>query len=78
MEKFGLYGVIGRRDEIMDMDYMIVSSKDYDRFFRDADKYEYEVGQYNAFFSENKMVREFVPDKIKTTGPKIRIYRIVK
>lgn len=70
----GLFGLM--RKEIKDFDYIIASGRDYNRFFRDEERYPYEAQKYKEIFSKYKLIKEFVPDNKKTSGPVIRIYKI--
>jgi riboflavin transporter FmnP len=70
----GFHGLKNAR--LDDFDYIIASSGDYERFFRDEKRYPAEVQKYRQIHSKYKLVKEFVPDNKHVTGPVIRIYKI--
>ena len=60
------------------LDCVIVSDEEYARFTDHSDRYPKEADFYSTFFSENDLIKEFVPDGINVGGPTISIYRIIK
>lgn len=55
---------------------MITSSGDYSRFIDNPKKYPNEAFIYNQFFSQNKLIKEFINDGETMSGPVIRVYKI--
>lgn len=74
----GYFAVAEKPEDIQRLDYMIVSSGDYDRFFRVPEKYPKEQKAYVAFFDTHELVHEFIPDRKTLGGPKVSIYKIRK
>ena len=65
-----------KQEDVQRLDYMIVSTGDYDRFMRSPEKYPKEQKTYVAFFDTHKLVHEFIPDNKTLGGPKVSIYKI--
>ena len=63
-------------DTLKKLDYMIVSSSSYGRFFRQKDKYPLEVQAYEDFFERHELIERFKPDRKTLGGPTIEIYKI--
>ena len=57
-------------------DYVLLSSRIYDRYINYPERYSKIAKLYNKFFEEHVLVKEFMPDWKTTGGPTIRIYRI--
>ena len=74
----GYFAVDRKPKEVGKLDYMIVSTGDFGRFFDSPDKYANETRSYMEFFKENELVREFNPSAQTMSGPKISIYKIRK
>ena len=74
----GYFAVLHRMPEIRRMDYMVVSSEDYERYVDHPGDYPREARAYNTFFAGNELVKEFVPDGRTLGGPTIRIYKITR
>ncbi len=58
------------------VDYVILSSGDFQRFFDNPELYADEAGAYQRFFDSNTLVKEFVPDNTTLGGPHILIYSL--
>ncbi len=74
----GYYGLARSPAVIQTLDYVILSSTDYDRFISSPEHYPREAELYQTFFAENRLVKEFVPDSVTLGGPTIRIYRVAR
>lgn len=72
----GFFGAILRQDEQRTVDYMIVSSGDYQRFLNQPDRYPDESKAYQEFFSTHKLIKEFTPVPGESSGPEISIYQL--
>ena len=72
----GFFGVVERPEDLLAMDYMIVSSLDYGRFLGDQTAYPRESQAYLQFFDQHLLVKEFVPDGETVGGPRVSIFRI--
>lgn len=72
----GFFALLKEGSDINSLDYMIVSSGDYERFVDSEDVYPSEANTYTEFFAQHQLVTEFEPDNRTMTGPTIRIYRI--
>ena len=72
----GYYAVVRKPEAIQNLDYMIVSSDDYDRFLNNPEKYPAEQKAYLDFFKTHELIKEFVPDMKTLAGPKLGIYEI--
>jgi 4-amino-4-deoxy-L-arabinose transferase-like glycosyltransferase len=70
----GYYGLI--KASLDGYDYIIASSLDYYRFFKGEKRYPVKSRKYKEIFSKYELVKEFVPDNIKVSGPRISIYKI--
>lgn len=57
-------------------DYVLLSSRMYDRYVNYPERYPELAKWYNSFFAEHDLVKEFVPDWKTTGGHTIRIYRM--
>jgi 4-amino-4-deoxy-L-arabinose transferase-like glycosyltransferase len=62
------------RDMIEGVDFVILSSGDFQRFFDRPELYPDEVRAYREFFDRHSLVKEFVPDNTTLGGPHILIY----
>jgi hypothetical protein len=60
------------------MDFMVVSSDDYQRFLDNSDRYPDEASAYNRFFAEHKLVYRLVADAGRLNGPTISVYRVAR
>jgi len=58
------------------LDYVVLSSYNFERFLEDPEYYPREAATYEAFFREQRLMREFVPDDISLGGPRILIFAI--
>jgi len=58
------------------VDYVILSSGDFQRFFNKAELYPEEVRAYQEFFDRHTLVKEFVPDNTTLGGPRILIFSL--
>ncbi len=76
VEYLGYFAVANKPREIARLDYMVVSSQDYERYVSRPDDYPRQAKAYNDFFARNELVKEFVPDQRTLGGPTIRIYKI--
>ena len=72
----GYFAVARRPEAVEGLDYMIVSSRDYDRFLSASKRYPKEREAYTAFFDRHELVREFIPDAKTLSGPKVSIFKI--
>ena len=63
-------------EEIKSHDYLIASSLQYERYFRDRDRYKEEVQKYEGIFADYKTIKEFIPDDVTTGGPIIKIIKV--
>jgi len=72
----GYFAVAEKPEDVQRLDYMIVSTGDYDRFMRAPEKYPKEQKAYVAFFDTHELVHEFIPDTKTLSGPKVSIYKI--
>jgi hypothetical protein len=72
----GFFAVAEKPEDVQRLDYMIVSTGDYDRFLRAPEKYPKEQKAYVAFFDTHELVHEFIPDTKTLGGPKVSIYKI--
>ncbi len=59
-------------------DYIVTSSKDYGRLFANKKKYAKQVALYNRIFKEFQLVKAFKPVPNHSTGPVIKILKVVK
>ena len=75
-EYLGHQAVAVKPDVVMTLDYMLVSSGDYNRFITEPNKYPDGSMAYRKFFEQHELVKEFIPDGNKLTGPRIGIYKI--
>ena len=75
-EYLGHRAVAVKPDVVMTLDYMLVSSGDYNRFITEPNKYPDESMTYRKFFEQHELVKEFIPDGKTLTGPRIDIYKI--
>ena len=67
------YGLI--KVNLAPYDYLIASSYDYDRFFKDKKRYQAQVFRYQQIFSSYELVQEITADNLKTSGPTIKILK---
>jgi 4-amino-4-deoxy-L-arabinose transferase-like glycosyltransferase len=74
----GYYGLTRFPQSVAHLDYVVLSSTDYDRFISSPEDYPREAELYQTFFAENQLVKEFVPDSVTLGGPTIRIYRVAR
>jgi hypothetical protein len=72
----GFYAVVQKPEEVLKLDYMIVSTGDYERFFGSPEKYSKEQKAYVTFFDTHELVHEFIPDNKTLGGPKVSVYKI--
>ena len=72
-EYLGICGLI--RQPIDKYDFLITSSLNYKRFFKNEEQFAKEAGLYNDIFESHILLKEFVPDKIHSTGAVVRIYK---
>lgn len=72
----GFFGTIKYPAELEKLDYMVVSSSDYERFLAEPDRYPEESRAYLNFFNANELVIEFVPEPGQTGGPRISIFKL--
>lgn len=74
----GFFAVFRQQQALKKLDYMIVSSGDYERFLWRQDVYPDESRAYLEFFEKNKvnLVNEFSSDSGEFSGPRISIYRV--
>jgi 4-amino-4-deoxy-L-arabinose transferase-like glycosyltransferase len=73
----GYFALVSRDVETDSLDYMILSSGDYGRFFISPERYARETAVYDSFFTSHELVKEFEPAPGSVTGPKIGIFRIL-
>lgn len=71
----GLKRAVSKLDEF---DYIVASSNDYGRFFSNRKKYAKQIRLYNGIFKKFQLVKEFKPVKNHSTGPVIKILKVVK
>ena len=69
------FGVI--KQDIKKFEYIISSSGDYQRFFNEKEKYIEEASQYEQIFSDHQIIKEISPQKNKSTGPTLKIIKII-
>ena len=72
----GFFGAIRNPERLAALDYVIVSSEDYERFLIRRSRFPNESQAYLDFFSQHELVREFVPDQRTVSGPRISIFRL--
>jgi 4-amino-4-deoxy-L-arabinose transferase-like glycosyltransferase len=58
------------------LDYVVLSSYNFERFLEDAERYPRQAATYEAFFREQRLMKEFVPDGVSLGGPRILIFAI--
>lgn len=73
---FGVAGVVNRADQVPDLDYVVVSSYNYDRFIEDQERYPKESKVYTDLFANHLLIGEIVPDNIQMGGPDLLIFQI--
>jgi hypothetical protein len=73
---FDMNGVFLMLENNEQVDIMIASSYDYDRFMDSPGQYPWFARIYQNFFDCNELVKEFVEDGTTMSGPTIRIFRI--
>lgn len=66
----------GAMERLEGVDYVILSSGDFQRFFDNPELYPDEAGAYQRFFDNHTLVKEFVPDNTTLGGPHILIYSL--
>ena len=71
----GLKRVVSKLDQF---DYIVASSNDYGRFFSNRKKYAKQINIYNGIFEKYELVKEFKPVKGQSTGPVIKILKVIK
>jgi len=74
----GYFAVVSKPKELNNLDYMIVSNGDYDRFLNSVSKYPKEARIYNSFSKNNQLIYKFIPDGITLGGPEISVYKIMQ
>lgn len=57
------------------VDYVLLSSRMYDRYINNPSRYPEVAKWYNGFFEKHVLVKEFMPDGKTTGGHTIRIYK---
>ncbi len=72
----GIGGVANVQRAVESMQYVVVSSYDYDRFLENPEQYPAQAETYRNFFACNQLIKEFADDGETMSGPTIRIYRI--
>lgn len=72
----GFFGAIRNASRLNSLDYVVVSSGDYERFLVRRIQYPEEAQAYLDFFARHELVREFVPDQRTVSGPRISIFRV--
>jgi hypothetical protein len=68
VKDLGYSGII--KVVLEEYDILFTSSADYSRF----QEHSTEAKQYKQIFDSNKLVKEFIPDNVHTTGHTVRIY----
>lgn len=72
-------GGLGRHKKLLEQfHYVVASSGDYERFFNAPTAYKKEVTVYNYIFKRYILLKEFKPEHLRSFGPVIRIYKVVK
>lgn len=67
-------GLIGKFTEsLKTYDYILISSANYERIMRDKSKKQLQTN-YEKLFSDFKLLMQFTPDNIRTTGSTIKIF----
>lgn len=76
--KISLLGIGGlsKRKNLEAFDFLVTSSGDYNRFFRNKKKYKKRVNTYTQLFKKFELVKEFKPDNLEVTGPIIKILKV--
>jgi hypothetical protein len=74
----GFFSLTRRKavSKIPSLDYVVLSSYNFERFLEDAERYPRQAATYEAFFREQRLVKEFVPDGVSLGGPRILIFAI--
>jgi hypothetical protein len=55
--------------------YLVVSSRMYNRYFEEPERYPKEVNFYQTLFEQGELLHQFAPTRT-IGGPVIRIYRL--
>ena len=76
MMYLGLYGLLRHSEALPDLDYVVTSSADYDRFFDESARYPDEVRTYTKFFARHELVKEFNDSRKTMSGPTVRVYKL--
>ncbi|WP_347986182.1 glycosyltransferase family 39 protein [Methylomonas sp. AM2-LC] len=73
--ELGISGLATNADKIdNNVDYVIVSSRDDDRFFDGRESYAELAKRYSTYFANHRLVYELTADTTRNYGPSIRIY----
>ncbi|MDJ0763916.1 MAG: glycosyltransferase family 39 protein [Myxococcota bacterium] len=78
VEMWGICGLGKAPRNYKGYDYIITSSIDYNRYFRNKEKYNIEYARYKDIFDKNILIKEFTPEVSIKTGPRISIYEVGK
>lgn len=74
----GIGGLGKNKKRLKRFDYVVTSSNDYGRYFRNPGASKKQVSIYNYIFKTFKLLKEFKADNLNSTGPTIRVYKVVK
>ena len=67
---------LGMKRNLKKFDFLVASSGDYARFFKNKKKYAKKVNIYNNIFERYKLIKIFKPNGVDTTGPVIKIFKV--
>jgi len=75
---FGFPSILKNGNVIYTLDYYVLSSSYYQRYFDQPEMYPLEVEIYSEFFDNNELVYEIESNNKTVSGPKISVYKINK
>ncbi len=75
-EYLGYYAVVRSPNQVNHVEYMIISSGDYGRFFADRERYQAEAEAYKSFMRKHELIHECAPQPGIMIGPTIQVYRL--
>lgn len=76
--QLGISGLVNNGSKIGDnVDYVILSSGDYGRYFDGSIRYANYAKRYSDFFNKHTLIYELKPEKNISSGPTIRVYSYI-
>jgi 4-amino-4-deoxy-L-arabinose transferase-like glycosyltransferase len=78
VRNFGFKASLKREAKLNRFDYIITSSLSYNRYYRDRKKYKKYIDFHERLFASYLCIKEFAPDGVRTTGPTIKILKVMK